>query len=36
MLRFQPTNETAKRLLAEVKAYVAKLPKQKVEEVMDF
>lgn len=36
VLRFQPGNESAKKLMALVKAEVAKLPKQTAQDVMDF
>lgn len=36
VLRLQPGNEAAKALLAKVKPEVAKLPKQKHEDVLDF
>lgn len=36
VLRYQPGNESAKKLMMLVKGEVAKLPKQKVEDVMDF
>ncbi|KAK4689754.1 hypothetical protein P7C73_g338, partial [Tremellales sp. Uapishka_1] len=36
VLRYQPGNESAKKLMAVVKAEVGKLPKLKVEDVMDF
>ena len=36
VLRFQPGNESAKKMLMVVKGEVAKLPKQKVEDVWEF
>ncbi|ORY29989.1 hypothetical protein BCR39DRAFT_466943 [Naematelia encephala] len=36
VLRFQPGNDSAKKLMGIVKAEVAQLPKQRVEDVMDF
>lgn len=36
VLRYQPGNESAKKLLGLVRGEVAKLPKQRVEDVMDF
>lgn len=36
VLRFQPGNETAKNILMLVRGEVAKLPKQKAADVMDF
>lgn len=36
VLRLQPGNEAAKMLLAKVKVEVAKLPKQKLEDVLNF
>ena len=36
MLRYQPGNDSAKKMMAFVKVEVAKLPKQSVEDVMDF
>ena len=36
VLRYQQGNESAKKLMAVVKAEVAKLPKQSVKDVMDF
>ena len=35
-LKYQPGNESAKRLMADIKAEVAKLPKQTALDVMDF
>jgi len=36
VLKYQPGNESAKRLMGLVKGEVAKLPKQSVKDVMDF
>jgi hypothetical protein len=36
VLRFQPGNESAKRLMSSVKTEVAKLPKQSARDAMDF
>jgi len=36
VLRYQQGNESAKKLMAVVKAEVAKLPKQSVKDVMEF
>jgi len=36
VLKFRPTDESAKALLVKVKAEVAKLPKQKLEDVLNF
>jgi tetratricopeptide (TPR) repeat protein len=36
VLRFQAGNESARKLMAVVKAEIGKLPKLKVEDVMDF
>jgi len=36
VLKFQPGNETAKKMLGVVRGEVVKMPKQKVEDVMDF
>ena len=36
VLKFQPGNESAKKLMSIVKAEVAKLPKQTAKDVMDF
>ena len=36
VLRYQPGNDSAKKMMAFVKVEVAKLPKQSVEDVMDF
>ena len=36
VLRYQPGNETAKKMFMLVKGEVAKLPRQTVEDVMDF
>jgi len=36
VLKFQPGNDTAKKMLGVVRGEVVKMPKQKVEDVMDF
>ena len=36
VLRYQPGNESAKKMIGLVKGEVAKLPKQSVKDVMDF
>lgn len=36
VLKFQPGNESAKKLMALVKSEVAKLPKQSVKDAMEF